>query len=63
MLYVPDIVIMFHPLAFDDLSFPQAIEDFYIQKVVSKGIVKAFTKTILQMTTGFNVSGFRSYIR
>jgi hypothetical protein len=54
---------MFHPLAFDDLSFPQAIEDFYIQKVVSKGIVKAFTKTILQMTTGFNVSGFRSYIR
>jgi hypothetical protein len=43
----PDMVIVFDPFPNDDLCFPQAVKDFSIKQVVSKGAVKAFTKTIL----------------
>ena len=59
----PDMVVMFHPLPYDDLSFFKTVEDLPIQKVVSKGAVKAFTKAILPRAPGFNVSSFHSYTR
>ena len=39
-------------LSHDDLGFSWATEDFSIQKIVSKGTFKAFTKTILPRATG-----------
>jgi hypothetical protein len=42
----PDIVVMLHPLPNDDLGLFKTVEDLPIQKVISKGAVKAFTKTI-----------------
>ena len=48
------------PFTHDYLSFPQAVEDLPIQKVISKGAIKAFTKAILPRTTGGDVSGFHS---
>jgi hypothetical protein len=59
----PDLVIVFHPLPYDDLSFFKTVEDLPIQKVVSKGAVKAFTKAIFPRATRFNVSGFHSNTR
>jgi hypothetical protein len=59
----PDMVIVFHPLSHDDLGFPQAVEDFSIQKIISKGTVKAFTKAILPRATGFNVGCLYSNTR
>jgi hypothetical protein len=51
---------LFNSLPHDDLGFFKTVEDLPIQKVISKGAVKAFTKAILPRTAGFNVSGFHS---
>jgi len=51
-------VAVFHPLPYDDLSFLKAVEDLAIQKVISQGAMKTFTKAILPRATGFNVSSF-----
>ena len=59
----PDMVIVLDPLSHDDLGIFKAVEDFTIQKVISKGAIKAFTKAILLGATWFNVSGFHSNTR
>ena len=59
----PDMVIVFDPLSHDDLGFFKAVEDLPIQKVVSEGAVKAFTKAIFPRAPWFNVSGFHSNTR
>jgi hypothetical protein len=45
-------VVMLYPLPHDDLSFFKAVEDLPIQKVVSEGAIKAFTKAILPRAAG-----------
>jgi len=42
----PDMVIVLDPFTNNDLCLLQTIEDLPIQKVISKGAVKAFTKAI-----------------
>ena len=42
----PDMVIVLDPFTNNDLCFLKAIEDLPIQKVISKGAVKALTKAI-----------------
>ena len=54
----PNMVVMFHPLPNDDLGFLKPVEDLPIQKIVSEGAIKAFTKAILPGATGFNISSF-----
>ena len=54
----PDMVAMLHPLPNNDPSFFKTAEDSSIKQIVSKGIVKTFTKAILPGATGFNVCGF-----
>jgi hypothetical protein len=49
---------LLHSLPHDDLGLLQAVKDFSIKEVVSKGAIKAFTKAILPRAIGFNVSGF-----
>ena len=58
-----DMVVVFHPLPYDDLSFLKAVEDLPIQKVISQGAIKAFTKAILPRATGFNISSFEPNAR
>ena len=36
------------PLPYDDLSFFQAVINLPIQKIVSEGAIKAFTKSLLR---------------
>ena len=60
---VPDMVVVFHPFPHDDLGFFKTVEDFSIQKVISKGAIKAFTKAIFPGAPWFNVSGFHSNAR
>ena len=60
-MVVPEVIPfghLFHPLPHDDLRFPQAVEDFSIQKIISKGAVSAFIKAILLRATRLNLSGF-----
>ena len=45
-------VVVFHPFPHDDLGFFKTVEDFSIQKVISKGAIKAFTKAILPRAAG-----------
>lgn len=55
----PDMVI----LPDDELGFFKTVEDIPIQKVISKGVVKAFIKAILPRAVGFNVRGFHANAR
>jgi len=48
----PNMVVMFHPLPNDDLGFLKPVEDLPIQKIVSEGAIKAFTKAIGNPPTG-----------
>jgi hypothetical protein len=57
----PYLVIVFNPFTHNNLSFFKAVEDLPIQKVVSEGAVKAFTKAILPRTTWRNVGSLDAY--
>ena len=59
----PDMVIVLDPFPDDDLGFFQAIEDLTIQKVISEGAIKAFTKAVLPRRSWGDVSGFDSHAR
>jgi hypothetical protein len=62
----PDMVVVLDPLPHDDLDFFKTVEDFYIKKVISKGVVKALTKAIFPRApwlNWFNVSSFHSNTR
>jgi hypothetical protein len=50
-----DMVIVFDPFPRHNLGRLKTVEDFSIKKVVSKGAVKAFTKTIFPGAARFNV--------
>ena len=56
-------VIVLDPFTNNDLGFFKTVEDFSIQKVISKGAIKAFTKAIFPGAPWFNVSGFHSNAR
>jgi hypothetical protein len=53
----PDMVVVFHLLPHDDLSFFNTVEGLsYLKVVDSEGAIKAFTKAIFPGAAGLNVS-------
>lgn len=48
----PDMFVMLNPFSNDDLSFPQAVEDFSIQKITYKGAVILSQKPFSQGMLG-----------